>query len=521
MSAPGGRVLVVDDSLVNRTVLSRALTAEGHEAFTAENGLRALELLRAGDGPAIDAILLDLEMPELDGFATLEQLKADASLRDLPVIVVSSNEDLDSVVRCIEIGAADYLPKPFNAALLRARVNASLTEKRLGDQRRAVADVLRAVAGSQGLQPVLDEIVTAARRLCRGDHSQLYLVAGSMLRLHAESVDDGVERPGVEPTEARTDAHALDRTSVAGRSGLARAVVQIRDVLEDADYSVPASGRARSRALLGVPILHDEVLVGVITAGRADPSPFTEEQVELVKTFADQAAIAITNARLISAVERQRTELSRFLSPQIAALVSSDDGEVLLAGHRAHITCVFCDLRGSTAFVETAAPEEQLEVIRAYHRLLGTLIPEHEGTLEHFAGDGVMVFFNDPVPVADHELKAVRFALAAQERFAPMAESWRKRGIVLALGIGIESGYATLGRIGFEGRYDYGALGPVTNLAARLSDSAASGQVLIGQRVHAEIETLVDAEAVGELGLKGFGRPVAAYAVHGLRGSAT
>mgnify|MGYP005814530955 CR=1 FL=1 len=313
--------------------------------------------------------------------------------------------------------------------------------------------------------------------------------------------------------------HALDRTSVAGRTGLARAVVQIRDVLEDAEYSVASPGRVRSRALLGVPILHDEVLVGVITAGRADPSPFTEEQVELVKTFADQAAIAITNARLISAVERQRTELSRFLSPQIAALVSSDEGEVLLAGHRAHITCVFCDLRGSTAFVETAAPEEQLEVIRAYHRLLGTLIPQHEGTLEHFAGDGVMVFFNDPVPVPDHELKAVRFALAAQEHFAPMAEAWRKRGIVLAVGIGIESGYATLGRIGFEGRYDYGALGPVTNLAARLSDSAASGQVLIGQRVHAEVEALVHAEPVGELELKGFRRPVRAFAVRGLRGA--
>lgn len=515
MSAPGGRILVVDDSLVNRTILSRALTVEGHEAWTAENGLQALEMLRADAAPIIDAVLLDLEMPELDGFGTLAQLKADPALRDLPVIVVSSNEDLDSVVRCIEIGAADYIPKPFNAALLRARVNASLTEKRLGDQRQAVADVLRAVASSRGLQPVLDEIVTAGRRLCRGDHSQLYLLSGDELRLHAESVEDG---PDVERTEVVTGIHALDRTSVAGRTGLTRAVVQIPDVLEDSEYAIDTQGRGRSRALLGVPILGDDTLVGVVTAGRRDPSPFTDEQVELVKTFADQAAIAITNARLISAVERQRTELSRFLSPQIAALVSSDEGEVLLAGHRAHITCVFCDLRGSTAFVETAAPEEQLEVIRAYHRLLGTLISEHQGTLEHFAGDGVMVFFNDPVPVADHELESVRFALAVQELFAPVAAAWRKRGILLDLGIGIESGYATLGRIGFEGRYDYGALGPVTNLAARLSDRAAPGQVLVGQRVHASIEAMVDAEPVGELQLKGFGRPVMAYAVSGLQG---
>ena len=514
MSAPGGRILVVDDSVVNRTVLVRALTAEGHDAVTAENGLRALEMLRAHDAPVIDAVLLDLEMPELDGFGTLEQLKADDALRDLPVIVVSSNEDLDSVVRCIEIGAADYLQKPFNAALLRARVNASLPEKRLGDQRRAVADVLRAVAGSHGLQRVLDEIVTAARRLCRGDHSQLYLLAGDVLRLHAESVEDDAVSGRAGPATGR---HALDRTSVAGRTGMARTVVQIPDVLEDVDYPVAAQGSPRSRSLLGVPIMNDDTLVGVITAGRGDPAPFTDEEVELVTTFADQAAIAITNARLIGAVERQRTELSRFLSPQIAALVSSDEGEVLLAGHRAHITCVFCDLRGSTEFVATAAPEEQLEVIRAYHELIGALIPRHEGTLEHFAGDGVMVFFNDPVPVADHELKAVRFALAAQDGFGVLSAAWRKRGILLDLGIGIESGYATLGRIGFEGRYDYGALGPVTNLAARLSDRAAPGEVLVGQRVHASTESVVEADPVGELELKGFGRPVLAYAVRGLR----
>ena len=514
MSAPGGRILVVDDSVVNRTVLVRALTAEGHDAVTAENGLRALEMLRADDAPVIDAVLLDLEMPELDGFGTLEQLKADDALRDLPVIVVSSNEDLDSVVRCIEIGAADYLQKPFNAALLRARVNASLTEKRLGDQRRAVADVLRAVAGSHGLQRVLDEIVTAARRLCRGDHSQLYLLAGDVLRLHAESVEDDAVSGRAGPATGR---HALDRTSVAGRTGMARTVVQIPDVLEDVDYPVAAQGSPRSRSLLGVPIMNDDTLVGVITAGRGDPAPFTDEEVELVTTFADQAAIAITNARLIGAVERQRTELSRFLSPQIAALVSSDEGEVLLAGHRAHITCVFCDLRGSTEFVATAAPEEQLEVIRAYHELIGALIPRHEGTLEHLAGDGVMVFFNDPVPVADHELKAVRFALAAQDGFGVLSAAWRKRGILLDLGIGIESGYATLGRIGFEGRYDYGALGPVTNLAARLSDRAAPGEVLVGQRVHASTESVVEADPVGELELKGFGRPVLAYAVRGLR----
>jgi adenylate cyclase len=219
-----------------------------------------------------------------------------------------------------------------------------------------------------------------------------------------------------------------------------------------------------------------------------------------VQTFADQAAIAIANARLIDAVERQRTELSRFVSPQVAELISSEDGEQLLAGHRAYISCLFCDLRGFTAFAETAAPEELFDVLREYHGALGTLIPAHEGTLEHFAGDGVMVFFNDPLPVAAHELKAVRFALAAQERFAELANAWRRRGTELGLGIGIEAGYATLGRIGFEGRYDLRRTRTGDDLASRLGTRAAEGQILIGQCVFAAVEETVETTPARRLG---------------------
>jgi len=193
------------------------------------------------------------------------------------------------------------------------------------------------------------------------------------------------------------------------------------------------------------------------------------------------------------------------------------EGEQLLAGHRADIACLFCDLRGFTAFVETAAPEELFVLLRQYHTMIGELIPTFDGTLEHFAGDGLMVFFNDPVPVEDYEVKAIRMALAVRERFEQLAETWRKRGSDLGLGIGIASGYATLGRIGFEGRYDYGALGPVTNLASRLSTHAEPGQILISQRVLAEVENVVDTELVGEIELKGFGRPIVAYEVRALR----
>jgi adenylate cyclase len=250
---------------------------------------------------------------------------------------------------------------------------------------------------------------------------------------------------------------------------------------------------------------------------RREPQPFTDAHIALIQTFSDQAAIALMNARLMDAVERQRTELARFVSPQVAELITGIDGEQLLAGHRAYITCLFCDLRGFTAFAETAAPEELLDVLRAYHGTLGQLIPAYEGTLEHFAGDGLMVFFNDPVPVENHELKAIRLAIAAQERLAELSGVWRKRGTDLGLGIGIDAGYATLGRIGFKGRYDYGALGPVTNFASRLSTHATASQILIGQRVLAAVEEEVETEPVGMLDLKGFGRPVAAYEVRALR----
>jgi class 3 adenylate cyclase len=227
--------------------------------------------------------------------------------------------------------------------------------------------------------------------------------------------------------------------------------------------------------------------------------------------------VAIANARLLEVVERQRSELARFLSPQVAELITSEDGERLLAGHRAYISVVFCDLRGFTAFAETAEPEELLQVLREYHTTIGGLIPNHHGTLEHFAGDGLMVFFNDPVPLEEHELHAVTFALEAQEQLAALTVTWRKRGIDLGLGVGIAAGYATLGRIGFEGRYDYGALGRVTNLAARLSTQAPQGEVLVAPAIFAAVEERVDATPAGDLQLKGFSRPIVVHNVVGLR----
>jgi class 3 adenylate cyclase len=209
--------------------------------------------------------------------------------------------------------------------------------------------------------------------------------------------------------------------------------------------------------------------------------------------------------------------LKRFLSPQVAELVIAAGEARLLESHRREITVVFCDLRGFTAFAETSEPEEVMSILRQYHQALGELIFRHEGTVEHFAGDGVVVLFNDPLPCPDPSARAVRMAIAMRERVAELAESWRKQGHDLGFGVGIAQGYATLGTIGFEGRYDYAAIGPVANLASRLCDEARSDEILISQRALAAIEDLVEAEAAGDLTLKGFVRPVTAYRILRLR----
>jgi len=263
-------------------------------------------------------------------------------------------------------------------------------------------------------------------------------------------------------------------------------------------------------------MLREGTPIGVIAVARNDVRPFSDPEIRLVKTFADEVVVAIENVRLFQTVERQRTELARF-APQVASLLSSDEGEQLLAGHRREITALFCDLRGFTAFAETAEPEEVLGVLRQYHTVVGELVVENAGTVEHFAGDGLMAFFNDPTPTPEHQLAAVRTAVAMRDRFSVLAADWRKRGYDLGLGTGIATGYATLGRIGFESRYDYAAIGNVVNLASRLSDAAGPGQILLSQRANAAVEGRIVTEPMDELQLKGFSRPVVAVRVVAVR----
>ena len=240
-----------------------------------------------------------------------------------------------------------------------------------------------------------------------------------------------------------------------------------------------------------------------------------------VKTLWDQ--VGELNRTLESRVAEQVAQLERlgrlrrFFSPQLAEAILSGGADDPLQSHRREITVVFLDLRGFTAFAETAEPEEIMGVLREYHAAMGQLILEHEGTLERFTGDGMMIFFNDPTPVPDPQDRAVRMALAMRERVEDLVRAWRKRGYELDFGVGLAQGYATLGAIGFEGRWDYGAIGTVTNLAARLCGEAQPGQILIPRRLYSALEERIEAVPVGEMSLKGFSRPVSVYNVTGLK----
>ena len=367
---PGVRVLVVDDLETNRKLMHAVLEPRGFLVRSVASGEAALAALEEADA---DVVLLDVLMPGLDGYATCARIKADPRTTMLPVIMVTASGAQQQRVRALEMGADDFITKPFDQAELVARV----------------------------------------RSLAR------------MKRLHDTTVEQ---------------AAALER------------------------WNAELEGRVAAQ---------------------------------------------------VDDLERLG-RLRRFLSPQIAGLIVETGDESFLESHRRDITTVFTDLRGFTAFAETAEPEETMAVLREYHAALGALVFAYEGTLEHFAGDGLMVFFNDPPPCADAPVRAVRMALDMRDRVEALTTSWRRQGHDLGFGVGIAQGYATLGRVGFEGRWDYAAIGTVTNVAARLCSAAAARQILISPRVRAGLDERFETRPLGPLELRGISRPVEVHEVIGI-----
>jgi len=407
------------------------------------------------------------------------------------------------------------------------------------EQQTATAEVLQVINSSPGdLAPVFEAILEKAHSLCGADRGALVSFDGQLFRAIAtrgmpEAFAEFLRRgfpfvPGGPMDELLRGepVHTLDLAAFAAESppAVARLAQQALEL-------------AGTRTILMVPLCKDAVLLGYVAAYRLEVRSFTDKQIALLENFAAQAVIAMENARLLGEL-RQRTDevaelnrglearvaeqveelgrvgrLKRFLAPQLAELIVSQGDEKILESHRREIVVVFCDLRGYTAFTETAEPEEVLDFLREYHGALGPLVSQFEGTLDQFSGDGIMVFFNDPVPCPDPAERAVKMAMAMREAAGTLIADWRERGRDLGFGAGIAQGYATLGQIGFSERSGYTAIGTVCNVAARLCAEAKDRQILLSQRVNVALKGSVATEQVGALALKGLTQPVVAYNV--------
>ena len=431
-----------------------------------------------------------------------------------------------------------------------ARLTRELNEAR--EQQTATSEVLRIISSSSGdLEPVFDAMLASAMRICDAQLGNLWLYDGDCYKVQAMrgAPPNLVEDWSKGPLRFGPDTGL-------GRLASIKQTVHIPDITAEKAYAERDPLRVATAEILGartfmaVPMLKDDTLVGAIVIYRREVRPFNEKQIDLVKNFAAQAVIAIENSRLLQEL-RERTNqleaqsqevvklnqqleqrvadqvgeiermgrLRRFLPPQVADLIVASGSEKQLESHRREITALFCDLRGFTGFTESADAEDVMALLRDYHAAIGELVIRYSGTLERYAGDGVMVVFNDPVPVENPALQAVLMALELRNALGALIQTWSRLGHEIGFGIGIAHGFATLGTIGYEGRFDYAAIGTVSNVASRLCDEAKPGQILISARVLMKVENAVKVEPVGEFELKGIRRPLAAYNVVAIQSS--
>jgi class 3 adenylate cyclase/putative methionine-R-sulfoxide reductase with GAF domain len=488
-----------------------------------------------------DPVIVDaVEVGGTRTSVSVPMLKEDTLIGAITIYRQEVRPFTDKQIALVQNFAAQAVIAIENARLLNElrQRTADLTDAL--EQQTAASQVLSIISRSPPeLEPVFQAILANATRLCDAKFATLSLYDGEVFR-RAASYNEPLRERWWRP-HPRSGAAKMVRT---------KQPVQISDLrtspayLEGDPTVRDIADKRGARTLLLVPMLKDAALVGLIGIHRREVQPFTEKQIALVQNFAAQAVIAIENTRLLNEL-RERTDqlevqsrevvklnqqleqrvadqvgeiermsrLRRFLPPQVADLIVASGTEKQLESHRREITALFCDLRGFTGFSESSDPEDVMDLLRDYHAAIGKIVIKYSGTLERFAGDGVMVIFNDPVPVPKPALQAVRMALDMRVTIGALIERWRRLGHDLGFGIGIAHGFATLGTIGFEGRFDYAAIGTVSNVASRLCDEAKPGQILISPRVLLAVEEAVTVEAVGDFELKGIRRPVAAYNV--------
>ena len=423
------------------------------------------------------------------------------------------------------------------------------------DRQTATADILRVIAGTpEDSKRALDTIAETASRMFHTANVNFRRLEGNVLRSvsaagpSVSKLREVLPDISLEPTDPAVRS-VLDNRQIAVDDRLA-ALPNERGELARTLHDLALRGLPiRSQAF--TPLLREGKAIGVMIVSRGEVRPFQEHELELMRGFADQAVIAIENARLLSELRdsyrmvqqqagklevqsqelvtlnqqleqrvadqvgeiERMSRLRRFLPPQVADLIVASGTEKQLESHRREITALFCDLRGFTGFSESSDPEDVMALLAEYHAAIGQIVVKYSGTLERYAGDGVMVVFNDPVPVENPALQAVLMALEMRDAIGALTETWHRWGHDIGFGIGIAHGFATLGTIGFEGRFDYAAIGTVSNVASRLCDEAKPGQILISPRVLTKVENAVTIEPVGEFTLKGIRRPMTAYNV--------
>jgi class 3 adenylate cyclase len=425
------------------------------------------------------------------------------------------------------------------AALQRALAECRAERDEALARQAAATQVLQVINASPGnLAPVFEAILENALRLCEASF-------GFVTTYDGKGFDRAIQR-GVPDALAAYFRTGIDQPRPGDAHWRLLAGESLIHNLDQMDEEAYRQGNPLRRAIvdlggarsaLVVALRKDADLLGALTIYRKEVRPFSDRQIALLQHFAAQAVIAIDNARLLGEL-RERTEevgrwnreletrvatqvaelermrkLRRFLAPQLAEMIVAKGDESILESHRREIVVVFCDIRGFTAFAERAEPEEVMALLRAYHAALGPIVARFEGTLDHYGGDGIMVFFNDPLPMPEPARQAIEMAVAMREAAAQVVSAWRDQGHDIGFGVGISQGYATLGQIGFAERMDYTAIGTVTNLAARLCSEARDGQILLSRRVAAAVANAVALEEIGNLSLKGISQPVTAYNV--------